>query len=259
MSSSFEPPQDTDRVEYVGHATTLLRLGGVCALTDPFLGGGLGPLRRIGPAPDPAMPAGVDLALVSHLHRDHLDLHSLRRLRPEIPLVVPRGGAHLLSKVGPERVREIEVGETISVAGVDVTAVPALHDGHRDRWGTAVTPVGYLIAAAGRRVYFAGDTDLFPEMSALGEVDLALLPIWGWGPSLGKGLHLDPSGAAEAVRRIRPRVAVPIHWGTFYPLGLRRLRPEPLSEPPLEFARVAAELAPEVRVQVLQPGDKMDL
>ncbi|MSO40390.1 MAG: MBL fold metallo-hydrolase [Solirubrobacterales bacterium] len=259
MRSTPEPPRDPDGVEYVGHATTLIRVGGVSVLTDPFLGRGMGPLRRIGPAPDPAIPAGVDVALVSHLHRDHLDLHSLRRLRPEIPLVVPRGGAHLLSRVGPERVCEIDLGETISVAGVEVTAVQALHDGHRDRWGTAVTPLGYVVEAGGRRVYFAGDTDLFPEMSELEGIDLALVPIWGWGPSLGKGLHLDPSGAADAVRRIQPRIAVPIHWGTIYPLGLRRLRPEPLSDPPLEFVRVAAELAPEVTVHVLQPGESMEL
>ena len=58
---------------------------------------------------------------------------------------------------------------------------------------------------------------------------------------------------------LRPRLAVPIHWGTFYPIGLRRLRPEPLTEPPLEFARLAAELAPEVEVRVLQPGSETEL
>ena len=74
-------------------------------------------------------------------------------------------------------------------------------------------------------------------MSELGAVDLALLPVWGWGTYANEG-HLDPERAARALQLIRPRVAVPIHWGTLFPAGLRRLRPSYLTEPPLEFARL---------------------
>jgi L-ascorbate metabolism protein UlaG (beta-lactamase superfamily) len=87
---------------------------------------------------------------------------------------------------------------------------------------------------------------------------VALLPIWGWGPSVGSG-HLDPERAARALTLLRPRLAVPIHWGTFYPVGLRRLRPDPLVRPPLEFARLARDLAPDVEVRVLQPGSETSL
>jgi L-ascorbate metabolism protein UlaG (beta-lactamase superfamily) len=160
--------------------------------------------------------------------------------------------------VGPGQIREIGRGETITLGTVEVTAVRAVHDGRRDRWGMGIEPLGYLIAGGGRTVYFAGDTDLFPQMSDLGPVDLALLPVWGWGASVGSG-HLDPQGAARALKLLRPRLAVPIHWGTFYPVGMRRLRPEPLAQPPLEFARLARELAPEVEVQVVQPGSEISL
>jgi L-ascorbate metabolism protein UlaG (beta-lactamase superfamily) len=95
-------------------------------------------------------------------------------------------------------------------------------------------------------------------MSGLGSLDLALLPVWGWGPSVGDG-HLNPERAAMALEMLRPRLAVPIHWGTFYPLGLRRLRPRPLTQPPLEFARLAQRRAPEVEVRVLEPGSETDL
>ena len=95
-------------------------------------------------------------------------------------------------------------------------------------------------------------------MADFGPVDLALLPVWGWGPSLGEG-HLDPERAARALTLIRPRVAVPIHWGSVYPVGLRRFRPGPLTQPPLEFQRIAGEVAPEVRVEVLEPGSEMSL
>jgi L-ascorbate metabolism protein UlaG (beta-lactamase superfamily) len=248
-----------DGLRYIGHATTLIRLGGTSVLTDPMLRGWLGPLRRQGPRPSPQLPTTCDLVLISHLHRDHLDLPTLRRLPTTTPLVVPRGAARWAEKSGAEEIHEIRLGETITVGDAEVTGVPAIHDGYRDlHRGRELVPLGYIIRRGGRTVYFAGDTDLFPAMSKLGPLDLALLPVWGWGPSVGDG-HLNPESAARALEMLRPRLAVPIHWGTFYPLGLRRLRPEPLTEPPLEFARLAERLAPEVEVRVLQPGSKTNL
>jgi L-ascorbate metabolism protein UlaG (beta-lactamase superfamily) len=248
-----------DRLSYIGHATTLLRLDGVAILTDPMLRGWLGPLRRQGPAPDPALPRIADLVLISHLHRDHLDIPSLRRLPAATPLVVPRGAVRWVAKSGPDDIRELAIGETISVGEVELTGVRAVHDGYRDRHrGAEIEPLGYLISRGGRTVYFAGDTDLFPEMAELGPIDVALLPIWGWGPSVNEG-HLDPERAARAAELIGPRMAVPIHWGTFYPAGLRRLRPGPLTEPPREFARLVGRLAPDVEVRILEPGSETAL
>jgi L-ascorbate metabolism protein UlaG (beta-lactamase superfamily) len=243
-----------NRLTYIGHATTLLQLDGVSILTDPMLRGWLGPLRRQGPPPGPDIPGVADVVLISHLHRDHLDLPSLKRVPANTPVVTPRGAARWVAKAGAADIREMAIGETISIDGVGLTAVRAVHDGYRDRHrGVEIEPLGYLIRRDGHTVYFAGDTDLFPEMSELGSVDTALLPIWGWGTSVGEG-HLDPERAARAVQMILPRLAVPIHWGSFYPVGLRRLRPEPLTEPPLEFARRARRLAPDVEVRVLEPG-----
>jgi L-ascorbate metabolism protein UlaG (beta-lactamase superfamily) len=248
-----------DRLTYIGHATTLLRLDGFSVLTDPMLRGWLGPLRRQAPAPPTELPRIADAVLISHLHRDHLDLPSLRRLQPGTPLVVPRGAGGIVARASAGEILEIGRGETISVGGLEVSGVPALHDGRRDGWGDQrIEPLGYLISGGGRKVYFAGDTDLFDGMADLPTLDLALLPVWGWGPSVGSG-HLDPARAARALALLRARVAVPIHWGTFYPLGLSRLRPDPLSEPPREFKRLAAELAPDVSVEVLQPGSEMPL
>ena len=104
-------------------------------------------------------------------------------------------------------------------------------------------------------VYFAGDTDLFPEMAGLsGTIDVALLPVAGWGPTLGPG-HLDARRAAEAAAVIAPRVAVPIHWGTLAPPRPLRRHPDP-SAPPREFAALVARVAPEVEVRVLEPGER---
>jgi len=247
-----------DRLTYIGHATTLIRLEGTSVLTDPMLRAGLGPLRRQGPPPPHALPKLPDAVLISHLHRDHLDIPSLRLVPSKTPLVVPRGAARSVAKAGPHPVVELGRGETVSIGEVEVTAVPAEHGGRRDRWGNEIEPVGYVIRNEERSVYFAGDTDLFDGMSEVGPVDVALLPVWGWGPSIGEG-HLDPETAARALTLVRPRLAVPIHWGTFYPAGVRRWRPEPLVEPPQEFARLARELAPGVEVRVLQPGSETSL
>jgi L-ascorbate metabolism protein UlaG (beta-lactamase superfamily) len=224
-----------------------------------MLRGWLGPLRRQGPRPDPVVTQIADLVLISHLHLDHLDLPSLRRVPAATPVVIPRGAARWAAKAGCENVHELGVDETLSIGDVELTGVRAVHDGYRNlHRGAEIAALGYLVRRDGRTVYFAGDTDLFPEMADLEEVDLGLLPIWGWGLSVGTG-HLDPERATRALEMIRPRIAVPIHWGTFYPAGLRLLRPQPLTEPPREFARLAAAAVPEVEVRVLQPGSETSL
>ena len=247
-----------DRLTYIGHATTLIQLERGTILTDPMLRGWLGPLRRQGPPPPAGLAKVPDVVVISHLHRDHLDLPSLRRVPSKTPLVIPRGAARWAQKAGPHPMVELGRGETISVGEIEVTGVPAEHNGRRGRWGAEIQPLGYVIRSDGRTVYFAGDTDLFGEMSELGPVDVALLPVWGWGPSVGEG-HLDPEKAALAAALLQPRLAVPIHWGTFYPAGVRRLHPEPLARPPHEFARLARALAPEVEVRVLEPGAETSL
>jgi L-ascorbate metabolism protein UlaG (beta-lactamase superfamily) len=103
-------------------------------------------------------------------------------------------------------------------------------------------------------IYFAGDTDLFSGMSALaGRVDVALVPIWGWGPSVPAG-HLNPARAAEAVARIGPRIAVPIHWGTLRAWGAQRGL-DPLV-PARTFADAVGREAPGTEVRILLPGQR---
>ena len=244
-------------LRYVGHATTLIRLGGTTVLTDPVLRSRIGPLRRHGarPGPEAARP---DLVLISHQHRDHLDLPSLRLLDAGTPIVAPRGTAGLLASAGAREVIEISAGEKRDVARVAITATEAVHDGHRDPWGGAIDPLGFVLEGEGGRLYFPGDTAPFAGMGGLGPLDLALMPVWGWGPTLGSG-HLDPAAAARTLKLLRPRVAVPIHWGTFYPAGAGLLRPRPLTEPPRLFAELAAREAPEVEVRVLKPGKRTEI
>jgi L-ascorbate metabolism protein UlaG (beta-lactamase superfamily) len=252
------PEPGGERITWLGHATVLLELGGARLLTDPLLRDRVGHLRRHGATPSPAAAERLDGVLLSHLHLDHADVASLRRLDPRVPLIAPAGAGTLLRRLGFRRTTELRVGESTEVSGVPVVAVPAEHDGRRHPLAPRAEAVGYVVAGE-HRVYFAGDTDVFDAMpDATGPLDAALLPIWGWGPSLGPG-HMDPLAAARAVALLRPRVAVPIHWGTFFPVGLARLRPSALVEPPREFARRARALAPDVAVRVLAPGQTLTL
>jgi L-ascorbate metabolism protein UlaG (beta-lactamase superfamily) len=245
------------RIEYVGHATVVVDLDGVRLLTDPLLRNRVAHLRRSAPVAARAL-RGVDAVLVSHAHYDHLDLPSLEKLGKKIPVVVPRGLGGLLRKRKFESVLEVEVGETIAIGELRITAVRADHDRGRGPFGASADPVGYVVSGT-KSIYFAGDTDLFEEMSELGPVDVALIPIWGWGPGLGGG-HLDPARAAEAVALIKPRLVVPIHWGTYFPIHLGLAgRPAFVTVPPIEFATALKEKAPDARVEVLRPGESLEL
>jgi L-ascorbate metabolism protein UlaG (beta-lactamase superfamily) len=246
------------RIEYVGHATAVVDLDDVRLLTDPLLRNRVAHLRRAVPV-DASALRGIDAILISHAHYDHLDLPSLERLRKTTPVVVPRGLGGLLRKRRFESVIEIEIGESFGIGALRVTAVPAKHDGGRGPFGVKVEPVGYVTSGS-RSVYFAGDTDLFDGMAELGPVDVALIPIWGWGPTLGRGGHLDPVRAAEAVSRVSPKMAIPIHWGTYFPihLGLRGA-PRFLALPPAAFVAAVRERAPGVDVRVLRPGEETAL
>lgn len=245
-------------LRFLGHSTVLLEIDGMRILTDPLLVDRLGPLRRHAGqgSLEPNEPA-VDIVLISHGHHDHLHVPSLRRLSGRPRIFAPVGLGRFLRQTGHEVV-EIAANESLQVGPLRVVAIRADHHGDRRPLGPSSAALGFRLEGS-VRVYFAGDTDLFPEMSALaGTVDVALLPVWGWGPRLGVG-HLDPRRAAEAVVRIRPRLAVPIHWGTFYPFGLARIWPHPLDDPPKDFAREVARVAPETEVRIVAPGEMIEL
>jgi L-ascorbate metabolism protein UlaG (beta-lactamase superfamily) len=245
------------RITWLGHSTVLVELDGTRLLTDPVLRDRVAHLRRTKPA-DTRMLYALDGVLVSHLHYDHLDYPSLKRLGRSVPIVVPRGAGTLLRRRRFEQVLEVETGEDVRLGDLVVRATHADHEGGRGFLGTEVAALGYLIRGS-HQIYFAGDTDLFEGMATLApRLDLVLLPIWGWGPSLGPG-HLDPHRAAEALRLLQPLLAVPIHWGTYAPLGFGRLQTAMLTDPVTEFRRYAAELAPEVEVRVLDLGGTLHL
>lgn len=241
-------------VEWLGHATVLIEMDGTRVLTDPLLRKRVGPLVRVVPPAHPDPLRDVDAVLLSHLHGDHAQPASLRLVTRSGPLIAPRGAADWLRRRGIANVRELGVGDQTEVGALRVEAVSATHEAQRRPLGPSADPLGFVVRGS-QSAYFAGDTDIFEGMGALnGTIDVALLPVWGWGPTLGPG-HLDPAGAAHAAALIGPRVAIPIHWGTY-------ALPRPFSgraatdEPAREFTELAKKEAPGVEIRVLQPGQR---
>jgi len=246
-------------VTWWGHASATVEIGATKVAIDPLLTSRLLHLRRYAAQP-PRSAWDADLVLVSHLHSDHLHVPSLRGFPTDIPIVVPRGGEGLLSKLGGDRVHPADPGDVLDLAGVKVRVLPATHEGRRGPHSRLTGPaLGFRVDGAGRSFWFPGDTELRDDMAEVGAVDLALVPIGGWGPTLEDG-HMDPLDAAEAVRRVGAATAVPVHWGTFWPVGLRRIARSNhhrlFVSPGERFVQALAGSGTEV--VVLRPGERAE-
>lgn len=243
-------------ITWLGHASAVIDLAGVKVLTDPALTPHVAHLRRHHQV-DVASIGAPDVILISHVHMDHLHVPSLRLFGPHVPIIVPAGAGALLRRKGFRDVRETTAGLTTSVGALTIETVPAVHGRRRGpHTRVAADAVGYVLRAGQVGIYFPGDTDLFPEMGTWAPIDVALLPIWGWGPTLGNG-HLDPDGAVRATELVGPKLVVPIHWGTFSPVGLRRGRPSWVDEPVHGFRAGLRRAGAEERLRVLDPGGRL--
>lgn len=268
LSGSTGRPVETvhppTTVTYIGHGTVLIEMDGVRIITDPVLRRWVGPLRRYGPLPDPSVHHQIDAILISHPHLDHLDQSSLRMLPKSAVVIGPPLTGQTVHRVGFKTVVETRRETTLRFGDLEIAAVQAKHT--RRRWVVtpATEPLGFLINGSST-IYFAGDTALFDGMEDLHErIDVALLPIETWGARVPEHRHLSPRSAAHALTLLKPRLAAPIHWGTLYLPGSAyagkegtyawfqrtRRRPE-------QFASLAAEVAPETGVCILDPGQSI--
>jgi len=242
-----------DSLSFLGHATIMFHMRGKHILTDPVLSDRVFHLRRRNFSASKWLEAqpSPDLILLSHLHLDHLHLPSLRRLPSNVPIIAPKGTGRWLRHVLCRPIIELSPGEEFHLDGVTVQVTYAKHGGNLPIIGLAQ---GYLLK--GERVaYFPGDTDIFPEMVELAKaaIDVALIPIWGWGPTLGAG-HLGPKSAAEAVAMLKPRHVIPIHWASFRPMGPIWELFTYLRVPGPKFTYYVKQYAPETQVHFLEPG-----
>lgn len=238
-----EAGPDTLAVTWAGHASWILRIGGLTVLTDPVWS------RRIFGTPARITPVGVrwedlppvDAVVISHNHFDHLDAPTLKRLPKDTPVFVPAGLGRWFTRRRFSRVTELDWWEAAELDGVRFEFVPSHHwskrtllDTCRSLWGGWVlTDRAHRTDRAGRtgrQVYFAGDTGYghwFAEIGARHPgIDLALLPIGAYAPRWWlSDVHTDPEEAVRAFQDLGARRMAPMHWATFV------LSSEPVLEP----------------------------
>jgi N-acyl-phosphatidylethanolamine-hydrolysing phospholipase D len=218
---------------WIGHASFVLRLGGVLAAIDPIFS------ERIGGVVKRLVPVGVPLeklpslevVCLTHNHRDHLDLPTLRRIGPGALYVVPLGNAPLLKAAGLEQVVELDWWQTHRVRDLEITLVPARHWSMRFPWDrNDMLWGGYVLRGPEGAAYHSGDTGFFDGFTEIGSragpIDWAMLPIGAYQPRwFMRPQHMDPDEAAQAFELLRARNFVAMHWGTF------KLTDEPTGEP----------------------------
>lgn len=223
-----------DALTWIGHASFLVQLGGKSALIDPVMSERLSSVvrRNVAPGLDwPALPK-IDVVLVTHNHRDHMDAPTLKHLGPAPVYVVPAGLGTWFDRAGLCRIVEMDWWQEEEIEGLHVTFVPAQHwsrrgltDMNESWWG------GYVIERGGLRVYHSGDTAWFEGFSLIGDrcgpIQAAMLPIGAYAPRwFMRPQHMDPGDAIRAFRALGAEKLVAMHWGTF------KLTDEHLAEPP---------------------------
>jgi L-ascorbate metabolism protein UlaG (beta-lactamase superfamily) len=227
------------QLTWIGHATFLLTLGGKRILIDPIFAPRIALVPRLTPPglPLAALPP-IDLVLITHNHRDHLDPWTLTRLGGEPAYVAPLGNGAVLSKCGATKVTELDWWESKVLGGLTITLVPARHWSMRFPWDrNEMLWGGYVIRGPEGAAYHSGDTAFFDGFTEIrdrsGPIDWAMLPIGAYEPRwFMQPQHMGPEEAVDAARMLGARNMVAMHWGTF------RLTDEPIGEPP-ERARAA--------------------
>jgi L-ascorbate metabolism protein UlaG (beta-lactamase superfamily) len=232
---------------WIGHATVLLRVGGMTVLTDPVLanrvGVGLGvctggPRRFVAPALSIHELPKLDLILLSHAHYDHLDRPTLCRLPKNVAVVTASHTRDLVTDLGFRRVHELRWGESVDVGPLKLTAHEVAHWGARTFYDYHRGYNAYTIDGGNRRVLFGGDTAYHDGFRDAGRCDLAVLGIGAYNPY--ERVHATPEQAWAMAGHVRAERVLGMHHGTF------RLGQEPRTEPMERLLTVAGRDADRV-------------
>ena len=224
---------------WLGHSTVLLNFYGIHVLTDPALGsrvgvsvglGTAGPKRYVAPALRVEELPHIDLLLLSHAHRDHLDLPSLHKLSPATFTITAQETTDLLTGTHLKQIAELAWNEQstlrTSKGELRIDAIEVKHWGQRWPSERPRGYNGYLLRREDKAILFAGDTaftPLFSTYRSRGPFDLAIMPIGAYQPWIWN--HCTPEQAVEMANYSGARFILPVHHKTF------RLSDEPMNEP----------------------------
>jgi L-ascorbate metabolism protein UlaG (beta-lactamase superfamily) len=259
-----EPDPDGLSVTWYGHSSVLVDIDGKRVLFDPVWSQRCSPSRLVGPrrlhpVPVPlAALSPLDAVVISHDHYDHLDLATIRTLARtgSMPFLVPLGvGAHLRRwGVAPERVIELDWDESVSVAGLTLTATAARHFSGRALTRNNTLWASWVLTGRDRRVFHTGDSGYFDGYAAIGAAhgpfDVTLMQIGAYGAGW-PDIHMTPEEGVAAHLDVGGEVLIPLHWGTF------NLAMHDWAEPPDRVWREAK--ARDVRLVVPRPGERVDV
>jgi L-ascorbate metabolism protein UlaG (beta-lactamase superfamily) len=223
-----EPATDGLHITWYGHASALVELDGRRVLIDPVWSDRCSPSslagpRRLHPTPVPlAELPRVDAILISHDHYDHLDLATVRALTrdQDAPFLVPLGvGSHLDRwGVPADRIIELDWDEGVTIAGLRLTATAARHFSGRVFTRDRSLWSSWVIAGAGRRVFYTGDSGYFDGYAEIGEkygpFDASLMQIGAYDPAW-PDIHMFPEDAVAAHLELHGGLLIPVHWATF--------------------------------------------
>jgi L-ascorbate metabolism protein UlaG (beta-lactamase superfamily) len=220
---------DRECAVWIGHATWAFRLAGKLVVVDPIwsksIGGAVKRLVAPGIALEDMPP--IDIVLVTHDHRDHMDLPTLAKLPAEATYVTGTGNA---KRLGKPHVVELDWWETTNVGELAITFVPARHWSMRMPWNRNATLWGGFVVQGPRAtVYHSGDTawgEHFAEIGKRFAIDYAMLPIGGYSPRwFMESQHIGPEEAGAAYEALGAKHLLAMHWGTY------KLTDEAIGEP----------------------------
>ena len=239
-------------VTWVGHATLLVRVGGLNILTDPHFTQRASPLpfagpkRVVAPAIKLAALPHIDAVLISHNHDDHLDRPTVTALAAQTggspKFYIGLGLGKWFRELGITNVEELDWWEAGSLAGVRFHFVPVQHWSARTPWDTnQILWGGFVVEHPSLRFFFAGDSgysrDFQDIAQRFGPIDLAAIPIGAYAPRwFMQAHHVDPDEAVQIHLDLKARYSLAIHWGTF-----DDLTDESLYDPPVMLRAALVE------------------
>ena len=214
------------KIKWLGWSSWLIKTGNKTIYIDPFKGN---------------VKQKADIVLISHSHPDHCDAKQLAKIRKASTVVLTPSAFAKNINAEP-----LDVGQVKIIDGIEILAVHAYNlkiPNHQKGVDT-----GYVIEAEGKKIYFAADTDVIKEMSYLKDIDLALLPIGGT-------FTMDLDGAVKAVKTIKPKTVIPMHYGAIdVVFGGKPMHIE-FKPDPKEFAEKVGNTA---EVKILKPGQEIN-